>query len=143
MTAKNDTDHGAPAAPDKDREKAEFAEERESLLRITFAPLTWALHFVLCYGAISLACIKGLIPLAATRAGLIAATVLALALIAWIGWRAFRQWDVRHTGEFTNPEGHAEHRHQFLGHAGFLLAIISAIGVVYTGLPLLILGSCR
>ncbi|MWD27044.1 hypothetical protein E0K89_006090 [Aquicoccus sp. SCR17] len=122
---------------------AEFAEERESLLRITFAPLTWALHFVLCYGTVSLACIKGLIPLPYTRAGLIAATGLALALIALIGWRAFVQWDVRRTGDFTNPEGHAEHRHQFLGHAGFLLAIISAIGVIYTGLPLFILASCK
>lgn len=138
MTADRDTDDRQPP----DRERHEFAEERESLFRITFAPVIWALHFVLCYGAVSLACAKRVIPVGMTHALLIVATVVALALIAWVGWRAFVQWDVRNTGEFTNPDGRAEHRHQFLGHAGFLLAIISAIGVVYTGLPLLVLEGC-
>ena len=41
------------------------------------------------------------------------------------------------------PRRSAEDRHQFLGHAGFLLALVSFIGVVYDTLPLIILGTCR
>ncbi|MBF9034314.1 hypothetical protein HKCCE2091_08690 [Rhodobacterales bacterium HKCCE2091] len=128
-----------PPRPDEDRR--EFSEEAASLWRITFAPVVWAGHFVLCYGIVSLACIRGLMPIAATRAGLVAISVAALVAIGWLGWRSFRQWD-------TAPDraanvGETEGRHAFLGHAAFLLSIISAIGVVFVTLPLLLIGDCR
>lgn len=119
----------------------EFSEEAESLWLISLAPVTWAGHFVLCYASVAIACEKfGRIGW--LWIGLAVATLVALALIAWLGWRAFRQWDVFETGDFSNPEGEAEDRHQFLGHAAFLLAIISFIGVVYTALPILLVEGC-
>lgn len=128
--------------PSRREEKRAFREEAESLIRITLAPVIWAGHFVLSYCTVAVACAKW----GTTepwRGILIVLTVLALGAIVWTGWRSLRQWDVRRTGEFTDPEGKAEDRHQFLGHAAFLLAIISGIGVVYSGLPLLLLEGCR
>ena len=119
----------------------EFREEADSLWRISLGPLTWAGHFLLCYAGMAVACAKfgGSEVL---RDVLIVLTLAALGIVAWLGWRAFRQWDVRRTGDVSNPEGEAEDRHQFLGHAAFLLAVISFIGIVYTGLPLLMIGGC-
>ncbi|MCP1170245.1 hypothetical protein [Limimaricola litoreus] len=136
-------DHDRQPHPREDEH--EFGEERESLWRIAFAPTIWAFHFAISYAAVSVYCFKfeRMVDMGTLRLGLIAMTVVMLAAIAWIGWRAFRRWDVYDTGEFTNPEGSAEDRHQFLGHAGFLLAVVSFIGVVYDTLPLVILGTCR
>ncbi|NDV00298.1 hypothetical protein [Pseudoroseicyclus tamaricis] len=127
----------------KDAEKHEFREESESLWRIAFAPAIWAIHFVVCYAWVSLVCVKFGGDPAVMRVSLLAISAVALAAIAWLGWRAFRQWNVRDTGDFTNPEGEAEDRHEFLGHAAFLLAIISAIGVIYVSMPLIIIEGCR
>ncbi|WP_334062437.1 hypothetical protein [Limimaricola cinnabarinus] len=139
------SDHDREPQPQPHGDEREFSEERESLWRIAFAPTIWAFHFIISYAAVSVYCFKfgALFDMNILRFALIAMTALMLAAIAWIGWRAFLRWDVRDTGEFTNPEGSAEDRHQFLGHAGFLLALVSFIGVVYDTLPLILLGSCR
>ncbi|MFP7571059.1 hypothetical protein [Marivita sp. S2033] len=126
-----------------DPDAREFSEERESLWRITLAPTTWALHFVASYGAAATVCAKAPDLIGTLRIGVAAMTVIALGLILWFGWRSWRQWDVRQTGDYTNALGEAEDRHQFLGHAAVLLSIISGIGVVYTSLPALILGTCQ
>lgn len=129
--------------PRQDEERREFREEAESLWRITLAPVTWVAHFVTSYALTSVICAKAPDRLDAARFGLAAATVLALAVILWLGLRAWRQWDLRNSGDFSNALGEAEDRHQFLGHAAVLLAIISAIGVIYGALPVLLLDSCR
>ena len=71
------------------------------------------------------------------------ATALALVLIAWLGGRSWHQW--RHSNEdvWEDSDGSNEDRHQFLGHAAFLLSIISFIGVIYTALPAILSASCR
>lgn len=129
--------------PRPDEERREFREEAESLWRITLAPGTWAAHFVLSYGAAAVVCAKAPAWAGALRLGIGALTVLALALIAWLGWRAWVQWDVRNTGDYQNALGKAEDRHEFLGHAAVLLALISALGVIYVGLPALMITDCR
>ncbi|MEQ3626970.1 MAG: hypothetical protein ABNH26_11315 [Celeribacter sp.] len=132
-------------APRTDEERRAFAEERESLWRITLAPTAWAMHFVVSYGATAFYCAKlaqtGL-SITVLRLGLGVLSLVVLGFIAWIGWRSFRQWDVRRTGDFLNASGLAEDRHQFLGHAAFLLAIISFIGVVFSSMPFIVLSSC-
>jgi len=128
----------------RDREDAhEFRTEALSLWRITFAPLIWALHFVASYGATALVCAKGEAgAVEALLLGVILGTLVALALILWLGVQAWRQWDPRRDHEWENDKGTSEDRHQFLSHAGFLLAMISFIGVVYVALPVLLIGSC-
>ena len=129
--------------PRPDEERREFREEAESLWRITLAPVTWVAHFVTSYAVAAVICARAPGLLDAARMGLGLATLLALAVIAWLGWRAWRQWDYRTTGDSTNALGQAEDRHQFLGHAAVLLALISAIGVIYGTLPVLLLDTCR
>lgn len=129
--------------PSPDEERREFREEAESLWRITLAPVTWAAHFALCYAVAAVVCAKAPGMLATARIGLAVATLVALALILWLGWRAWQQWDLRNTGDYRNPLGEAEDRHQFLGHAAVLLALISGIGVIYVALPVLLLETCQ
>ena len=128
--------------PRRREDQKEFAEEQASLFRITLAPLIWALHFVLCYGLVAVTCAKGW-DIGAVRAGLLGASGAALIAIAWVGWAAWRQWNVAQTGDFVNRGGRAEDRHHFLGHAAFLLAVISLIGVVFVSLPLVLIGGCQ
>lgn len=129
--------------PLPDEERREFHEEAESLWHITLPPLTWAAHFALSYAVAAVVCAKAPAMLGSARIGLALATLLALAVIAWLGWRAWQQWNRGNTGDDQNQSGKAEDRHQFLGHAAVLLALISAIGVVYDALPLLMLDSCQ
>ncbi|EAR49612.1 hypothetical protein OG2516_04818 [Oceanicola granulosus HTCC2516] len=143
MSARHDPQRRRDRPAERDEERRAFREEAESLVRITAAPTIWSGHFLLCYCAVAIACAKaGAVPGWLTG-GLLAASVAALAAIGWVGWRAFRQWNVTDTGDFSNPEGEAEDRHEFLGHAAFLLAIISFIGVVYVTMPLLLVEGCR
>lgn len=136
------------ADPHPETGEQEFAEEEASLLRIALGPLIWAVHFVLSYAATAVFCAK--LPEATERIGFLSAaigvaTLLALGAIAWAGWRSWRQWREGNEDSVTedDAEGSHEDRHQFLGHAALLLAVISFIGVVYTALPAFLSASCR
>ncbi len=136
--------------PKRTSEGRSFAEERASLARITAAPLTWAAHFVLSYAAAAVWCAgKGAGPGAAVaqmlplRIGLGAATLVALGVIAWLGWRSWRQWDLLDDYDYEHETGVGEDRHEFLGHAAFLLSVVSFVGVAFTALPLIFVATCR
>lgn len=126
----------SPLHPDEERRS--FAEEADSLWRIAFGPLIWSAHFLLCYVGAAIVCARldgtGA-TLAWLRLGIGGATLLALAGIAWVGWRAWRQWDFLDGFDHVHDRAVAEDRHEFLGHASFLLAVISFVGVVYVALP--------
>ena len=122
-----------------------FSEEAESLWRLTLGPLTWGVHFLVSYAATAIYCAKF-----ATRSGGIlgfrlgigALTLVALACIVWVAWRAWRQWDLMDDWDYVHEEGENEDRHEFLGHAAFLLAIIAFVGVIYVALPILFIRTC-
>lgn len=125
-------------------DEREFAEEQSSLFKITLGPLAWALHFVASYAAAAVWCAKGpggsILPL---RLGIGAMTAVALGLILWVGWRAWQQWDFTDDWDYEHARARGEDRHEFLGHAAFLLAIVSFVGTCYTALPALYIGTCR
>ena len=124
----------------------EFREEQASLVRITFGPVVWMIHFILSYAGTAVFCAKLDAPaqaIAWLRGGIGAATLLALGVIAWLGWRSWRQWRTGNEDIWEDPAATSEDRHQFLGHAALLLAVISFIGVVYTALPAIFSASCR
>ena len=126
-------------------EKREFSEETESLMRITLAPLIWALHFAVSYASTAIWCAKFAAEgesIFGFRLAVAAMTLLALGGIGWLGWRAWQQWDYLGDRDYENHEAHEEDRHQFLGHAAFLLAIISFVGVIYVALPALFIRTC-
>lgn len=133
------------ARQDRD-DPRELAEEQASLWRITLGPLIWALHFVASYAAAAVWCAK--MPLEGQgvdllRWGIGIAALAALAGIAWVGWRSWRQWDYPDDYDYIHPNATNEDRHEFLGHAAFLLCIVSFIGVIYTTLPVIFAGTCR
>ena len=126
-------------------EEKEFAEEASSLWLLVMTPTIWAAHFVTSYAATSLACVKfpgpdGIPRLQWLVGGLTAAALLA---IVWLGWRAWRQWDYLDDGDYSHRTHSTEDRHEFLGHAAFLLAIVSFIGVAFVAMPVWLTGVCR
>lgn len=134
---------------DKDSRRNEegqsFAEEAGNLLLITAAPVAWALHFVIVYAAAAVVCANfasapDAVPL--LRAAITVLTFIALAVIGFVAWRSWRQWDFLDDYDYKHERALAEHRHEFLGHASFLLSIISFIGVIYVAMPALLLESC-
>lgn len=131
-------------APQK-AQKREFTVEKWALWRLTFGPWIWALHFVICYSAVSVSCAKLVGPeesLGLLRLGLGLLTLLSLAATAGLAVKAWRQWDFLDDYDYEHSSGEDEHRHEFLGHAAFLLAVMSFVAIIYTGLPLLWMETC-
>lgn len=127
-------------------DEKEFAEEASSLWTVTVAPLIWALHFVLSYAATSLLCVKfggGEVAVARLQVGVGVLTALALGGIALAAWRAWKQWDFLDDYDYAHDLAREEDRHEFLGHAAFLLSIVSFVGVVYVAMPVWLTGSCQ
>ena len=142
----HDTAGGADEPPRPDEELKSFAEEADSLWHITFAPLIWAVHFGVGYAATAIACARAPdpdAPLDGLRLALGALTLAALVGIGWVARHAWRRWDFLDDRDYEHEAAIEEDRHEFLGHAGFLLAIISFIGVLYVAMPALLLESCR
>lgn len=69
-------------------------------------------------------------------------SVLALAGVIWLAWRAWKQWDYLEDLNYEHSAGTAEDRHEFLVHAGFLLSVLAILGIIFTGLPLLLINGC-
>jgi hypothetical protein len=126
-------------APDR-----RLAEAGESLWAMIVSPTAWGAHFLLSYCTAAIFCAKAGAgaPLGAVQWAIAAYTTAALVAIAasaWSGWKRHRFGD--------SPPSHAhdtpEDRHRFLGYATFLLSVLSAVGVVFTALAAVFIGSCR
>ncbi|QFU08172.1 hypothetical protein PARPLA_02767 [Rhodobacteraceae bacterium THAF1] len=117
------------------------------LMKITIAPWIWAFHFVICYGSAAIWCEKLAADgdVAPLYLFLLLVTGIALAGIIASGWIGWRSWTEGGYGEDGAQPGidDVESRDRFLGHVSVLLAVVSAIGVVYVLLPILLIGSCR
>ncbi len=116
-------------------------ERARNLWTLTFSPVVWATHFLVVYCTTAVICAKGGDPLAA-RWVIAAASALALVLIGIVGLRSWRQWDYLDDHHHVHGGATHEDRREFLGHAGVLLSIVSAIGVVYVSLPAAFIASC-
>jgi len=116
-----------------------------SLWIMIAAPCVWALHFLFAYWAAAVRCAKipeGTEGIAAVRLGVGALTLVALAVVAWLAWKAVRSYRATlliHEN-LTGP-GEAE-RTRFLGHATLLLCALSAAAIVFDAVPALVFDSC-
>lgn len=133
------------ARPRERDELRSWAEERDSIWRLAFGPLIWAAHFVLVYGGTSVVCFKmyeldWAFPF--LRASIGALTALALVGVGVVAWRSWRRWDFLDDYDYEHDKAVEEDRHEFLGHAAFLLAVVSAIGVIYVAMPAIWVNSC-
>jgi hypothetical protein len=123
----------------------ETHERRQSLWRPVIPPIIWTVHFLLTYLTATIWCAKvagrdG--SLGGARVAIAIYTVLALAGIAFVGWRgwqrhAFDGSETQH--DFDTPAD----RHRFLGFATALLAGLSAVATIFTPLAAVFFGDCR
>ncbi|MER8436033.1 hypothetical protein NKH36_10975 [Mesorhizobium sp. M1312] len=118
--------------------------EIETLWTLFTAPVVWVAHFLVCYIGAAVYCAKpelvGL-SFSAVRAGIAAATVIALSLIALSAWLAWRQWGF---GTDDPPHDNPTRRDRtlFQGFATLLLSGLSFIAVIFTAMPALFLTEC-
>ncbi|CAH2403784.1 hypothetical protein [Mesorhizobium escarrei] len=116
----------------------------ETLWTLFTAPVVWAAHFLVCYIGAAIYCAKPeLVELSfsAVRAGIAAATVIALSLIALSAWLAWQQWGFG-TDDPPHDDPTRRDRTLFQGFATLLLSGLSFIAVIFTALPALFLTEC-
>jgi hypothetical protein len=122
-----------------------MAARRDSLFQLAASPLVWALHFVLAYATAAIYCEKvagegG--SLDGARLAIAVYTAVGLAVIAAIGWRAYRAARGDGAPALPHDTDSSEGRHQFLGFATLVLSGLSAVAIVYAALATLVFGSC-
>lgn len=108
------------------------------------APMAvWALHLVVVYGLVGLACAEGwparrIAGLPLLTWVMLAVTAAALALIAWLGRRA---WRALPTASDAAPAA-APARRRFTSRATAVLAVVAFIAVAFTAAPMFSLPPC-
>lgn len=122
-------------------DRPEFRPRHRSLWHMILAPTVWAVHFTLTYATIAIWCAK-LGTVDGLRLVIAALALIAFGIIAFLGWRGWRQWDYLDDNDYVHGGATDEDRREFLGHTGFLLAVISAIGTLYVALPALWIETC-
>jgi hypothetical protein len=118
--------------------------EMETLWTLFTAPVVWAAHFLVCYVGAAVYCAKpGLFGVGfdVVRAGIAAATAVALMLILLSAWLAWRQWGFG-TEDPPHDDPTGRDRRLFQGFATLLLSGLSFVAVVFTALPALFLSEC-
>jgi hypothetical protein len=123
----------------------DLPEKPAHLWALALSPTLWAAHFLLSYGTAAVWCAKGAGPdgsLAPARVAIAVYTVLALAGIAFVGWRGVQRH--RHGGEpAPYDDDTPEDRHRFLGVATAMLSGLSAVATAWSALAAAFFGSCR
>jgi len=123
------------------RDKPDLPAHR-SLFRMILAPTVWAVHFLFVYGISAVWCAKDWGAARTLSWSITAATVLALALIVGLAVAMWRQWDYMDDNDYIHDRSTDEHRREFLGHAGFMLACLSFVAVVFSTMPAWFAGTC-
>ena len=99
------------------------------------APIAWALHFLLSYSTVAIACAKWP-SLVAAQIAVAIYTLLALGVIAWAASSAWQRGATKfELAEASNT--------QFLKGLTLLLAGLSALGTLAVALPLVVFMDCR
>jgi hypothetical protein len=112
------------------------------LWRVILPPAIWAGHFLICYVAMAIACEKA--GFALGRAWVLGTTGGALGALAAVThglWRVRARSQTENDYEFEHNT--PEERHRFLSHVALMLCALSAVGVVYVALPVVVMGGCQ
>lgn len=119
---------------------------RDTLWTMIQAPIVWALHFTLCYVVAAIWCAKAEswhVSLAPARLAVAGLTLIALAWLAVLTMRAWRQSGLGEGHWLPHDADTIEARHHFLGTATLFLCGLSVVAVIFTALPAALIGSCR
>jgi hypothetical protein len=108
---------------------------KHPLASLAGAPLAWLAHFVAVYGAASLVCAAQLrLPWPAT-----AATVFLVVLLTMAGLALAAAGLLRNRARLRQAAGDLE---RFAARTNLLLYALAAVGMLWVGLPALLLPSC-
>lgn len=118
---------------------------RDSLWSLIAGPTIWAVHFLFCYISAAIFCAKVGDPasFATLRLVIGGATLIALAGIAVAGVQAVDDWRRALNAEWAADADTIDMRRRFVGRAAFLLSGLSGIAVLYVGMTVLFVSSCR
>jgi hypothetical protein len=140
---------GTPFAVDVSRDR----RARFSLFMFVAGPLIWSVHFLLVYLIDEAGCsgegpgLRVFDPPVPKVATLVATVVAVAAALACAGW-SWRRWQASEhqppADEAADLAGGHSHRDRggTLAFAGFLLSLLSAVTVLFVGLPAFFLPSC-
>jgi hypothetical protein len=123
----------------------DVAEEKQSLLLLTWGPAIWLAYFLLSYAAGALWCgadvgrDQGMLPARLAIGGAGVAAMLGILVTGRRGWVRFTHGE----GERSRDDDTPEDRHRFLGFATVLLAGLSAVATFYTALTAIFVHNCR
>jgi hypothetical protein len=103
--------------------------------------LVWAAHFGLVYAANAVACARGfagraLLGLPLVPVLVMGATALALTAVGWIAWRARRRLYADLSGEDGEDDP------QFTVWLTYAVALVSALAILWEGIPVFIVHPC-
>lgn len=118
---------------------------RDNLWTLIGAPVIWAVHLLVSYIAAAVSCAKAdsiFDPINTARLLIATATLIALALIAATGLRAWREWRSANP-QIPHDRSTAAQRERLLEFVTLLLAALSFIGVAFVALPALVFTDCR
>lgn len=123
--------------------KSGIQEKQRTLWRsLLLGPIIYAVYFIVGYLLVEVACNTGVLQTMVAGLSLYAVTVLALTLLAALitllsGLSTFRNWRriiARQEAESTVP---------FMVFGGVLLSVFFTGLILLTGIPILVLQSCR
>lgn len=131
--------HGSPVGPPL----KDLAESNASLWILAASPALWAVHFLVLYVFAAVWCGRfGDGSAGAVRTVFTVLTVIALAGIAGVGAVAY-WWHRAASGAAPHDADTPEDRRGFMGVAALLLSGLSGIGVIYSAMTAVFIGTCE
>jgi hypothetical protein len=124
----------------------DLPESEESLVTLVAPAIVWMAHFVLSYGTVAIYCAKLAGPdgaLGPARIAIGVYTAVALAVVAFFGVRGYRRAGAGASKRAPHDDDSPLARHRFLGFSTLLLAGLSALAIVYSGLAVVFMETCR
>jgi len=120
-----------------------LAEMNASLWLLAASPALWSAHFMASYVVAAMWCGRiGDGAIAPVRAAVVMLGFVALAGILTIGIIGYG-WHRAASGPPPHDADTPEDRRGFMGAAMLLLSGLSGVGVIYTALAALLIGTCR
>jgi hypothetical protein len=122
----------------------ETAESNQTFWLVCASPTIWAAHFLISYMTVAVWCAKFAAPdqnLGPARVAVGFYTVVALLAIFAVGvitYRRHSHGDAELPHDFDSPQD----RHRFLGFAGLLLTILSAVATLFVASAAVFIGDC-
>lgn len=119
---------------------------RQLWFGVAAGPIVWAIHLVVAYALVSLACnwnffsftmlgVPGIVAVLTLVTLAMGAIVLYAGLLAWRNWRLIER-------EAERVHGRREERHYFLAYSGVLLSALFLLAILLSLTPAFTLGPC-